>query len=116
MHKFFVHVLRLWNGNHQLSVAFWGVFIPVFTVGQLVKFVLKKELLVGLEFLAVIVVSLLLVCKVFSLVAVWRCAPNIKTEDAPYPMLARGVVILSLLPFLLTIFVFMAALVGASQP
>ena len=72
MDKFIVSALRLWNGKERLSLAFWGVFVPVLFLPMLVPvFNLSK-----IKPQSAIIVIVFIVLKVFSIVALWRCAPN----------------------------------------
>jgi hypothetical protein len=106
-------LLRLWNGKEKLSFAFWGVFVPVSVIAQLVKYVVRES---GEERSAVVlglIVLVILVCKIFSLVSVWRCAPNVATPDSPLPLLSRIVVVVSLAPVVLVVAALMAAALGS---
>ena len=113
MSKILVHALKLWNGRQQLSIAFWGVFVPVFIAGRLFKLGIKSSGLEDNLLIASMGLILILAAKMFSMVAVWRCAPNVKVKDSPLPVLARGVVVLSLLPFAVLLLALVAAAFGA---
>ena len=105
-------LLRLWNGKEKLSFAFWGVFVPISVIAQFVKYFGKRSGADGSVVVLALIVLLIVLSKAFSLVAVWRCAPNVATPDSPMPLLARIVVVISLAPAVLVIGVLLASIVG----
>ena len=108
-----IKLLRIWNGKESLNLAFWGVFVPIFIFGRLVRWglgALESEA-AFLTFTVVIVI--LFPLKIYSLVSLWRCAPNTARPDSPFTLLSRVLVVLSLIPFVLLLFLLFGTLVGA---
>ena len=58
-------MLKLWNGNERLLIAFWYVFVPTLVI----KYLLSPPS-------TLIIQLFLLLITIYAYVAVWRCAPN----------------------------------------
>jgi len=97
MTNLMVQLLKLWNGNQSLAVAFWGIYVPIIALQLLLR---QWEIT---SFLIATANLLLLLAWAFSLVAIWKCAPNVNNKNLPFPMLAKTLVIINLLPFILII-------------
>jgi hypothetical protein len=99
MTKLMVQILKLWNGNQSLAVAFWGIYFPIMALHL---FVVPKEITSALIFFAKF---LHMLAWGFSLVALWRCAPNVNYKNLPFRTLAKILVVINLLPLFLIIIV-----------
>ena len=86
MDKFIVSLLRLWNGKERLGFAFWGVFVPIFFYPIVISLFSALHTKVLLPLLVIIFILL----KIFSIVALWRCAPNASHNAALKCGLARA--------------------------
>lgn len=86
----------MWSGNSTLSVAFWGVFIPTIIVTRLLDPLWEShpQLLAGLMGLA---------CSLavaFSIVVVWRHSKSPRASESPFPLIARIIVAVIGVPYL----------------
>ena len=95
MNKALIATLRLWNGNEKLSFAFWSVFVPIFFFPIIFPIVQ----LAASVFITVITVLIFIALKIFSLVALWRCAPNVSYNVKLKSGLAKSFVILNVIIF-----------------
>lgn len=100
MESLMVHILRLWNGNQSLAVAFWMIYVPIMALHLFLR-----QWEIDSFFVAIIHASFFMLAWAFSLVAIWRCAPNVSNKNLPFPILAKTLVIVNLLPLILIIFV-----------
>lgn len=79
-------ILRLWNGNERLVVAFWYLFLPLQIIHYI--FIVNTPLLIQMLFFLLIV---------FSYIAVWRCAPNYKKGLIAWVFIVRAFIILRII-------------------
>ena len=106
MDKFIVSVLRLWNGKERLSFAFWGVFFPILFFPIVISIFSALEI----KALLALVVIIFIVLKIFSIVALWRCAPNASHNVALKSGLARAFAALNAIALVMISISFILAL------
>lgn len=93
MEKLILSILRLLNGNERLFVSFWYVYIPILLITNIPRFL---DLHVNVENrmpILILFIILFFILKAFSLVSLWRCAPNVLHNSNLKTRLARGLVV-----------------------
>jgi hypothetical protein len=104
MDKILIKISRLWNGKESLSVAFWGLYAPLFFCSQGLKLLVSNGYVNSDGILFMVSMIFLVGFKVFSLICLWRCSSNTKEQNSPFTWLAKGIVIfgiVTLLPIVL---------------
>ena len=102
MDKLLIKILRLWNGKEPLSVAFWGLYLPIAIIYRVLEHFAKNNYSsTYVEYFGILIMALFIPMKILSLVALWRCAPNTKEIKSPFTWLARGLVLLNLAPLII---------------
>jgi hypothetical protein len=95
MENLALRILKLINGNEKLFVAFWFVYVPIAMLTTLPK-LLGFSINVGNEISTLVIfIFVYLLLKVFSLVSLWRCAPNVTYNSKLKTALARGLVVIN---------------------
>ncbi len=79
-------LLKLWNGNERLFIAFWYVLVPISIIQYL--FAAPSTLIMQLFLLLIVI---------YSYVAVWRCAPNHNKGVVAWWLIARAFIFINIM-------------------
>jgi hypothetical protein len=90
-------ILSFWNGNEELWNAFWivGICSNIVTeIGLGAAFNATEYYNITSLGLLILILIPYIAIKVWTIVSVWRCAPN--TSNKIWCWIARGIIILSI--------------------